>query len=97
MHVKAALLQQVQGVFFRNYTVDKARELGLVGYVMNAPDGTVKGEVQGDTRNLAVMKQWLQTEGSPQSRIDKCLFSHEEDNLKELKYSEFARRKTHAM
>lgn len=31
----------VQGVFFRAYTVDKARSLGLVGWVMNTPKASL--------------------------------------------------------
>ncbi len=31
----------VQGVFFRYTTRNLARKLGLTGYVMNQPDGTV--------------------------------------------------------
>ncbi len=33
---------RVQGVFFRSYTLDKARELGLTGWVKNRRDGRVE-------------------------------------------------------
>ena len=35
---------KVQGVFFRNHTVSRATELGLVGWVRNERDLTVVGE-----------------------------------------------------
>lgn len=47
---------QVQGVFFRKYTVDEARRLGLVGWCMNTHYGTVKGEMQGLKAHIQQMK-----------------------------------------
>jgi hypothetical protein len=41
---------EVQGVFFRACTEKKAKELGLVGWVMNTPLGTVKGTAQSDDK-----------------------------------------------
>jgi len=38
----------VQGVGFRYFTLDVARELGLEGYVKNKPDGSVEIEAQGE-------------------------------------------------
>lgn len=37
----------VQGVGFRYYSVNKAKLLGLTGWVRNLYDGTVEMEVQG--------------------------------------------------
>lgn len=66
---------KVQGVFFRKYTERRAHELGLSGWVANAPDGTVKGQVFGsDDEKLQEMKRWLQETGSPKCRIDKAAF-----------------------
>jgi acylphosphatase len=47
---------QVQGVFFRKSTVDKALSLGLVGWVMNTHEGTVKGEAQGAAAAVDALK-----------------------------------------
>ncbi len=50
------LTSQVQGVFFRKYTVAEAQRLGLVGYVRNTERGTVEGEAQGPPNELAAFK-----------------------------------------
>ncbi|MGA0103529.1 MAG: acylphosphatase [Steroidobacteraceae bacterium] len=39
---------RVQGVFYRQWTVNTATELGLQGWVRNRSDGTVEAQVQGD-------------------------------------------------
>ena len=41
---------RVQGVGFRYYSVNKARQLGLTGWVRNLYDGSVEMEVQGPER-----------------------------------------------
>ncbi len=38
---------RVQGVFYRNWTVQNARELGLAGWVRNRLDGSVEAVVEG--------------------------------------------------
>ncbi len=39
---------RVQGVFFRAYTRDWARELGVKGWVKNRSDGTVEAIFEGE-------------------------------------------------
>ena len=39
---------RVQGVFFRACTEQKAKVLGIRGWVMNTPQGTVKGLLQSN-------------------------------------------------
>ncbi len=55
---------RVQGVFFRDSTMRKARELGLGGTVRNLPDGTVQIEAQGPRPALDSLIRWAH-EGSP--------------------------------
>lgn len=44
------------GVWFRAHTIDKAKQLGLVGWCMNTRHGSVKGEIQGAKPNVEHMK-----------------------------------------
>ena len=48
----------VQGVFFRVETRDRARSLGLSGWVRNASDGTVRAAFEGDHERVASMVDW---------------------------------------
>ena len=48
----------VQGVFFRQSTVEKARELDIAGWVRNCEDGSVEVEAEGDESLLKVFVQW---------------------------------------
>ena len=47
---------RVQGVGFRYYSVYKARQLGLTGWVRNLYDGSVEMEVQGEERSIDELK-----------------------------------------
>jgi acylphosphatase len=46
---KRLLIQgRVHGVGYRNWMVDKARELGISGWVRNRVDGSVEALISGD-------------------------------------------------
>ena len=82
----------MQGVFFRAHSVDKARQLGLVGYCLNTSHGSVKGEVQGAPAAVDEMKVWLRSTGSPHSVIERAEFG-EERQLESLEYDTFSTRR----
>jgi len=42
------LTGRVQGVGFRYFTREKARNIGITGWVKNEPDGSVRVEAQGE-------------------------------------------------
>ncbi|KEZ18774.1 Acylphosphatase [Sphingobium yanoikuyae] len=47
------ILGRVQGVFYRNWTVETASRLGLAGWVRNRMDGSVEALVQGEADAVA--------------------------------------------
>ncbi|KAL5067835.1 hypothetical protein RYX36_018722 [Vicia faba] len=48
---------RVQGVFYRNWTVDNATELGLKGWVRNRRDGSVEALFSGSFDAVKEMEQ----------------------------------------
>jgi acylphosphatase len=48
----------VQGVFFRADARDRARSLGLAGWVRNRPDGSVEAVFEGDAERVESMVEW---------------------------------------
>lgn len=48
----------VQGVFFRVEARDRARSLGLAGWVRNLPDGSVEAVFEGDEERVESMVGW---------------------------------------
>jgi len=71
---------RVQGVFFRKYTRNSAKEFGVRGWCRNTDRSTVEGQVQGREESVQQMQNWLSNEGSPQSLVSDAKFS----NRKEL-------------
>ncbi len=51
---------QVQGVFFRDSTRQKAEELGLAGWVKNTPDGQVEALFEGPSERVREMVNWCE-------------------------------------
>jgi acylphosphatase len=49
---------RVQGVFFRQHTVERARGLGLTGWVKNCRDGTVEVMAEGKQEQLQKLVDW---------------------------------------
>lgn len=49
---------RVQGVGFRYSTQERARSLGLCGWVRNLPDGRVEAEFEGPRPALEEMLEW---------------------------------------
>ena len=52
---------RVQGVCFRMYTHERARELGLAGWVRNRYDGTVEAVFEGEDADVKAMVDWCRT------------------------------------
>lgn len=60
---------RVQGVFFRAWTQQQARELGVSGWVRNAEDGSVEAHLEGDEAAVKALVQRL-WEGPPSAEVD---------------------------
>lgn len=72
MRVRAHILVsgRVQGVYYRSYAVDMARELGLTGWVRNRFDGRVEALVEGEEEAVGKMVEWCH-KGSPSARVER--------------------------
>lgn len=58
----------VQGVFYRGWSVETARSLGVRGWVRNRRDGSVEMLVQGDEAAVQRMIERCR-EGPPAARV----------------------------
>ena len=76
------------GTILRQCVHQKARQLKLVGWVMNSFHDTIKGNIQGPQSQVDKMKKWLSGLVRPRSRISKCVFTEEEEILR-LEYETF--------
>lgn len=81
---------KVQGVFFRKCTIKQAKQLGLVGWVRNTERGTVEGQAQGQADEVAELKTWLRSTGSPKSVIQDASFK--DSSVEKLEFDDFVQR-----
>jgi acylphosphatase len=59
---------RVQGVWFRESTREQADRLGITGYAINCPDGSVEVLACGKPGNLDTLGEWLR-HGPPMARV----------------------------
>lgn len=57
--VHALVTGRVQGVWFRQSTLEEAERAGLVGWVRNLPDGSVEVMLQGEEKAVHHVEAWL--------------------------------------
>ena len=60
---------RVQGVFFRQSTVEMTRPLGVSGWVRNLPDGSVEALFEGERALVERAVAWCR-QGPPRARVD---------------------------
>ena len=78
---------KVQGVFYRDWTVNTARSLGVDGWVRNEPDGTVLAHLEGEA---AAVRQMIENmaRGPSSARVQRV----EEADIAPFGLSGFTRR-----
>ena len=81
--VRMRISGRVQGVFFRAYTRDEARRLGLKGWVRNLPDGCVEVLAQGSSERLKALESFCR-QGPPHARVQDVEVIEEATEGKEL-------------
>ena len=66
---KVRVYGRVQGVFYRQWAVNRARPLGVSGWVRNCPDGTVEAHLIGEEDAVAGMIAAMR-QGPSQARVE---------------------------
>lgn len=59
--VQARISGRVQGVSFRWCTEERARSLGVAGWVRNEPDGSVLVHAEGEDDAVDSLVEWCRT------------------------------------
>jgi len=72
-HYKIKVEGLVQGVWFRQSTQEKARELSLSGTVKNLPNGSVDIEAEGREEDLQKLLDWCR-EGPEHAAVEDVIF-----------------------
>ena len=65
---------RVQGVYFRAATKLEAETLGLVGYALNRPDGSVEIVAEGPRPALEQLHRWA-LQGPPDALVEEVFVS----------------------
>jgi acylphosphatase len=68
---------RVQGVFFRAEASQRARSLGLAGWVRNTPDGAVEAVFEGDRDRIESIVAWCRR-GPALAQVDDVTVDWEE-------------------
>ena len=66
-HVR--LTGRVQGVFFRAWAQERARALGVTGWVRTCPDGRVEAQVEGDAQAVEQIIEKMRS-GPPSAQVE---------------------------
>lgn len=72
MRLDATIIGRVQGVYFRQSTAQQAQALGVVGWVANQMDGSVRVCAEGDVVALRGLLEWLH-QGPPAAHVERVL------------------------
>jgi acylphosphatase len=67
--LEATVFGLVQGVYYRQFTLQEARHLHLMGWVANQADGTVRVVAEGERSDLQRLLDFLHR-GSPAAHVE---------------------------
>jgi acylphosphatase len=68
---------RVQGVFFRQNTLERAKTLGLKGWVRNTEDGKVEAVFEGEREKIEKILEWMKV-GPPLAKVEKVKIKYED-------------------
>ena len=68
-HIDLRITGKVQGVWYRKSAVEEALRLGVTGFAMNLPDGSVRIEAEGPQEALDRFIAWCRT-GPPRAVVE---------------------------
>lgn len=74
--VRTKIEGRVQGVNFRMATYQAADRIGVSGWVMNKPDGSVEAFFEGTAENVDAMISWCY-KGPPMALVENVTVSEE--------------------
>jgi acylphosphatase len=69
VHYEIKITGRVQGVGFRQFVKDKARQFNINGWVKNMPDGSVFVKAEGDEKDMEPFLDHLKR-GPSMGRVD---------------------------
>ncbi len=76
-HYNITVKGKVQGVWYRQSTLQKASELGIKGYVKNQADGSVYIEAEGNKDQLDALLYWCSL-GPEFAKVENVSFNESE-------------------
>lgn len=79
---------RVQGVSYRYFTVKKAEELKINGWVRNSKDGTVEIMAEGEEKDLKILTEWCYN-GVEEAVVEKIKIQWEDVAEETNKYPHF--------
>jgi acylphosphatase len=78
--ISITVIGQVQGVYYRQSTREKALELGVSGFVKNLPDGNVRILATGTADQLDKLVIWCK-QGPPYAKVKAVDVNNEEPQV----------------
>lgn len=70
---------RVQGVGFRFFTLQEAKQIGITGYVKNREDGSVAVVAQGSEVQIQQLRLWL-SKGPRTSQVERVIEQNYQTN-----------------